>query len=159
VARIRSCTVSSGPPGSSFLLGQPTHYNTPIDSSAGSNINGDLSIRMADIDGATFTVPWQIWETPNDPGWFNDCANGEDEYSWLNRNGCADRIRFDSQVSDQTVQIDGATYTLVFEGFAPADGHACPAEKPSNTQNRSEERRVGKEGRSHTRTEQVKKEE
>src|SRR5699024_7077760 len=38
-------------------------------------------------------------------------------------------------VSDQTVQIDGATYTLVFEGFAPAGDHACPAEKPSDTQN------------------------
>src|SRR5699024_3662629 len=119
----------------SFLLGQTTHYNNPIDSSAGHHINGDLSIRMADIDGATFTVAWQIWETPNDADRGENCANGEDEHSWLNRNGCADRIRFGSQVSDQTVQIDGATYTLVFEGFTAADGHACPAEKPSNTQN------------------------
>src|SRR5699024_2586997 len=74
------------------------------------------------------------WETPNDPGW-GDCANGESEYSSVNRNGCADRIRFDSQVSDQTVQIDGATYTLAFEGVAPAGAAASPAEKPSNTQN------------------------
>lgn len=135
VAGIRPSTVTSVTPGTSFLLGQTTHYNNPIDASAGHHINGDLSIRMADIDGATFTVPWQIWETPNGADRRGNCANGEDEDSRLNRNGCADRIRFDSQVSDQTVQIDGGTYTLVFEGFAPADGHACPAEKPSNTQN------------------------
>src|SRR5699024_4648117 len=40
VAGIRPSTVTSVTPGTSFLLGQTTHYNNPIDSSAGSNING-----------------------------------------------------------------------------------------------------------------------
>lgn len=132
VLGVTPAVVTSVDPGVSFLLGQTTHYNNPIRAS-GEYFSGSLSLRMSNVPGVEFRVPWQIWETDNDGrgGW---CADGGWNYWGINDNGCADRITFISQVADQTVEIDGVTYTLVLDGFSPATG-VCPASRPSNTQN------------------------
>jgi len=132
VLGVTPSVATSVDPGQSFLLGQTTHYNNPIQA-LGDRFAGSLSLRMSNVPGVEFTVPWEIWETDNAP-WNGRCADGGTNYSGINGNGCADRITFTSQVADQTVEIDGVTYTLVFDGFSPATG-TCPATRPNDTQN------------------------
>ncbi|SJM56759.1 putative Fe-S oxidoreductase [Actinomycetales bacterium JB111] len=119
--------VTSGEP---FLLARATHYNNPLSARAYDYLNGNLDLRFLD---RTMSFPWTLWETPNDPGMWADCVNGEPTSSPINSNGCADRIQFSSSVGDSIVDIDGIEYRLVIAGFSPPAGAQCPANPSTST--------------------------
>lgn len=112
VVAINPSNVTSAPADASpFLLATVKHYNNPISSSSPSYYKGNLKLQLGSFSGKTLSIPWTLWETPNGD---SPCANP----SGPNSAGCADKIAFSSDISDQTVtDSQGHTYRLVIKGF------------------------------------------
>lgn len=105
--------VASFTTGTIFNLGRMAHSNNPVNV-ANDFFRGDMDIRFM---GMTLDYRWEMHETPN----------------WCNGNNCSDDIvRFLNQVTSQTFEHQGLTYTLVVRGFvAPQSANTCAATLPS----------------------------
>lgn len=114
-ANTLSGAVNEGEP---FLLASYRHYNRPV-ALVGFNVfYSTFGVRML---GTDLSLPWSLWETPNT----NSCPPGVS-----GSNGdCNDILTFNTNISPQTVTVDGRTFRLVVAGFVNADGQdaACPA--------------------------------
>ncbi|MGF3052688.1 DUF5979 domain-containing protein [Microbacterium sp. YY-03] len=95
--------ITSVETGQIFNLGRMTHSNNPV-IAVNQYYRGDLDIRFGDVD---LSYTWQMNETSND-------CSGTD---------CSDDITtFLNQLSPQTFQWGGLTYTLVIQGFVAPQG-------------------------------------
>lgn len=108
-------------PGDGFLLGEFIHYNYPITGSALENAELKVTTTV-NFDGVSKTLDsvflFNHWETVNEPGRYQDCANGESRYSYINYYGCADRVTFAlNEGSSTTYTIGNQEYYLDIAGF------------------------------------------
>ncbi len=111
-------TVTEGEP---FLLAKFVHYNNPV-AGLGANNHSSTTIQL-DLGGNTISMPADLWETPNN---LDPCPEPTLD---LNGSGCQDMLRFDSDVAEGEITLDGKQYRLVTKGFteAASDG-SCPAQ-------------------------------
>ena len=120
--------VTTAEDGDTFLIGRLTHYNNPVNG-ASEHYTGELTVQLGGFTPLQpTTFPWNLWETPNNG---RPCAFP----SGPNDRGCADEIRFSSQISNQVFDQDGFEYKLVVTGFVPTTG-ACPATPSGDAVNR-----------------------
>lgn len=113
-----------------FDLGNFTHHNFVIDS--GTSITGaTLAVQFTfHFDAAPLTsytrtsvFDFAHWETPNDPGKGNKCANGQANNQGVNKNGCADRVTaitnpdFTETFEFENEDGDIRTYVFAVSGF------------------------------------------
>lgn len=127
---ITPSTVSSVTDGTPFLLGRAVHYNNPV-APVAATYTGVLKLQLSAFDAAASTVTfgWFLWETPNEA---SPCAFPG--AGALNSKGCADEIKFASQISDDVVTKNGVSYKVVINGFDPVPtGSNCPAKPGTGT--------------------------
>ena len=109
-------------PGETFVLGEFTHYNNPIQASNKMDLV-DLAITLNFTDPAistTLNYTVQLEETPNS-GW---CEYG---------GNCNDKVDFADTVANETFEIGGVFYTLQIVGFIPGTLSSYdPSDTPIN---------------------------
>ncbi|PZQ97829.1 MAG: PEP-CTERM sorting domain-containing protein [Cereibacter sphaeroides] len=105
----------------SFDLGLFTHLNRPIYPPSITSATLQVLINLS-IDGLAqtpilSTFIFNHWETDNEPRRGN-CANDEDNWQGVNKNGCADRVQAVLNLSSTdsfTIGLDEYVFTI--EGF------------------------------------------
>lgn len=112
-------------PDTQFVLGTFTHLNFPVTGSALTSV--DLAVSFA-IQGLTTTFDAlfsfthdetnNYWTSNLSPDTSATCADGGQNGSGINVNGCADLVTATSNPTSQnTFQIGGVTYMLEILGF------------------------------------------
>lgn len=102
--------------GAPFLLGSYKHYNNPVNSASNVYNYSKLQTRLL---GTTLTLPWELWETPNNA---DPCPVGPQGVA------CHDRLKFDIDVAPEVITYNGERYRMVVTGFVNvASAAACPA--------------------------------
>lgn len=103
-------------PGSAFIIGTFTHLNKPIRGTLLREAELTVSFFFEGLaDAVTSVFLFDHLETHNE-AW--QCANGGQNYTGLNINGCADRVgaTLNEERSD-TIEIDGTSYFMDLSGF------------------------------------------
>lgn len=106
-------------PSPVFELGDFTHFNNPI--VTGTSISGvrltvgtDVSVDGASQGNKKFVFDFDHWETVNQD---DPCANGGPNWTGVNENGCADRVKFSYNALSDSFSVGGVFYTLNLAGF------------------------------------------
>lgn len=107
-------------PSSDFVLGTFRHQNWPVypPSLTGIDLAVSAEVLIDDISQGTKTFLFDVLhdETTNT----GDCPFGGANNQGVNRNGCADRVRFVNGGQTAEFVVDGLTYTLDITGFLVA---------------------------------------
>lgn len=101
-----------------FNLGTFTHYNWPIYEPSLNTAQLTVETNLT-IDGMAETVysvfEFEHWETPNSD---RPCADGGTNGVGVNKNGCADRVKFALNIgASDSFLIDGVNYFVDISGF------------------------------------------
>ncbi|MCG2840291.1 THxN family PEP-CTERM protein [Sandaracinobacter sp. RS1-74] len=116
-------SLSVTPPAGSdeAIIGTFRHLNFPINAGSGIegiklNFNTDVYVDDVFLQNVTFVYDFAHWETPNSPAG-GICADGGGNYTGVNINGCADRVKISFNRQSEGFTIDNNVYALDIEGF------------------------------------------